>query len=249
MSRKIAATFCAVVCLAACGKRMPTDEQLGQLLRAESASASSGARIDHDAVTCLRAWSGDVELRGHLSAEALGEASKADCRKRLESWIADRDRNPAAFRFEDISTPPVVRRVVELQRSARQGKGDAAMADLPPGGSPIVPQELTRRSPAARNPVGAPAEAAPPVDLGEVGVRLRDAENACEKVRHAVGGGLSDPGAKAFARSCGPNLRTLRGAMENAMRGNDSKRMEQLSTRMDSLTNAAIDILAATGND
>lgn len=244
MSGKIVAMFCAVVCLAACGKRMPTDEQLGQLLRAESASASPGAGIDHDAVTCLRAWSGDVELRGHLSADAVSEASKADCRKRLEAWIADRGRNPAAFRFEDISAPPVVRKVVELQQAARRGKADA---DLPPmGGGAVVPPALSRQ--VAKGPVAAPAEAAPPVDLGEVGVRLRDAESACEKVEHAVASGLSDPNAAAFARSCGPNLRTLRGAMENAVRGNDSKRLEQLSMRMDSLTNKAIDILAASGN-
>lgn len=94
--------------------RSPTDDQLIALLHADRTRPNM-PQIDLPASQCLRAWSKDADLIAGLPAGFAAEgAAKASCRNRIDGWLADGQRNPANFSFDDISAPGVVRRVVAI---------------------------------------------------------------------------------------------------------------------------------------
>lgn len=232
------AALCVVAGLCACSKRDPTDDQLVALLRAEAVAPSAPARIDAGTATCLRAWSGDVELSARLPASATTEESKADCRRRIEGWVADRTRNPAAFRFEDIDTPAVVRRVVVLQKSLQMAALDNSRREVPAG---LVKTRTTDAS----APVQPPGTPAGDVNLGAAGARLQEAETLCVKVQQTAGADGAKSNLVKFSRFCGNNLRTLRTTMENVARNGQQSKLDELAISADNLAGVARNLLGA----
>ena len=203
----VAAACCAA--LAACNRSSaPDDAQLTMLLHSERATANDpNAPLDAQAVNCLRAWSGDVELSASLPPSVANDAAKTACRQRLDGWIADATRNPAKLRFEDVSTPPAVKRAVALLAAHRANS--MAMTRLP---------SANDRPPAAMTP-GAPA-AAPadsgPVDLTAAVKNVDELDALCKKAKQASATGGSTQPLARYASYC-------------------DKRIEQMRTRISSI--------------
>ncbi|HEU4664865.1 MAG TPA: hypothetical protein VFS55_12630 [Dokdonella sp.] len=231
-------TLLAAACtlgLAACSHtRMPTDDELTQLLRGERAAPTDAkAPLDRAAVDCLRAWSGDAQLMQGLGAALVDDAGRKDCRARVDGFLADATRNPSGLAFADVSAEPAVRRAVELAR---------LHAPPPPNvvTKPILPSAMPgSMAPAARAP------AQPSVDLGSVGADLQDAEEQCHKVQEAAAAADAKPIMKRFARFCGSSLSRIRATMEAMKRsGADQKRLDATVVAARNIGNSARNILA-----
>lgn len=205
----IACTVATTACTSS--QRLPTDAQLTQLLRNERAAADDArAPIDRAALDCLRAWSGDGELRKGLSPALVDDAGRKDCRTRVDGFIADSTRNSAQLTFEQVSTPAAVKRAVELARE-----------HAPP---PVAMTTTPRAAPPpATAPIQPPAQ--PKVDLGQYNADLDDAETQCRKVQEAAARPDAGKRIKGFSAFCGTSLARLRGTMETIMRssGNEEK--------------------------
>jgi hypothetical protein len=127
--------------LAACGTRVPTNEQLTRLLHEDAAAVNDPqARLDALAVNCLRTWSGDAKLTQDLPPSALAAPAKGKCRSRIDGWIADAARNPDRLEFDDVSAPGAVQRAMALLET-RDG-GAQATASSP---QRTVPRPRSRR--------------------------------------------------------------------------------------------------------
>lgn len=219
--------------LSACSEpRVPDDAQLATLLQRSDAGPDARARVDALAVGCLRAWSGDPELARGLSVLIAGEDGRKRCRSRLDEWIADAKRNPAAFTFDDISTPEVARRAMALL--------DARTAAAPKPGDD-VPAALRKPGPVAK-----PRPADPNVDLGAAGAELAEAEALCVQAAQAAAAAGAGSGLQRFSQYCGRSLQRLRTSMETAAKaGHTPQQLERYAVSARNIANTAREMLAA----
>ena len=233
MNRPLLLAAACVLGLSACSTRELNDAQLTQLLRRDGAAATdANAPLDTAAVTCLRVWSGDVELASGLPTGAGGDDAKNKCRLRLDGWLADATRNPGKFAFKDVSAPPTVRRAVALL---------AAHVPAPPLPSRSEPPaELTAaRPPAPPPPSGQVAE------LGAPGLDLSRAESLCQRAQVVAQTQPPDSSLRRFADYCGGKLGDLRGSMLAYHAHNASaERMDALANDARNLANVAEQLIA-----
>lgn len=220
--------------LAACSPpRVPDDAQLATLLQRSEVRAADRSSIDALAVGCLRAWSGDAELARGLSVLIAGEDGRKRCRARLDEWLADAQRNPAQFTFDEVSTPEVARRAMDLLATPTP-------ATLKPG-TDEVPAALRRPGPVAK-----PRPADPNVDLGAAGAELAEAEALCTQAAQAGGAPGANNALQRFSQYCGRSLQRLRTSMESAARaGRKPEQLESYAVTARNLANTARDLLAA----
>ncbi len=213
MKISTAAIVSAFVFLAACAhKRTPSDEQLIALLHSDQSSMA--AKIESSTANCLRAWSGDDKLIAGLPANLAAEApGRVGCKARISDWIGNTQRNPERFTFEEVSAPPVVKRIVVLS--------SASLANM--SGDDKIPAALQK-------PIVTPAIPAPdasPVDLGAAGQDLAQAESLCAQVQQKAAEAAENAPIKRFASDCSSSLKQIRTTMEQAARSNPSQ--ERLS--------------------
>lgn len=224
--------FC-VLGVAACSKHEPTDAQLMTLLQADHGVAASVKKLDAGAVTCLRAWSGDAELTSGLATGQVSEDGKKTCRVRIDQWIADSERNPEHFAFDDIAVPSVVRRVFAMQKAEQ-----VAMLK----GNEQVPPGLMAPAPAPVVKMRAPN---PNVDLGAAGAKLEEAETLCTQVQQAAVGAAPGSGVVRFGAYCAGALGKLRGAMEGVASGGEMSKLDMMEQNAENLSNTARKVLAS----
>jgi hypothetical protein len=228
------AITCIVGATACTHSREPTDAQLTTFLRNEhSAIARVNASLDASAIDCLRAWSGDADLLKGLAVRFAGEDGKKACRTTLDGWVANPERNPDKFSFEDMSAPKNVRHAIALQ-------GAGAVASL--GATAAIPPALMR-------PAAQPAALRPPdptVDLGLAGTKLQEAETLCLQTQQAATAPDADKRMKNFSAFCSGNLRRLRTTLEQSARsGQSSAKLDELATSATNVANIARNLLAA----
>lgn len=213
--------------------RVPEDYQLSILLQRDDAKTAGKSAVDAQAVGCLRAWSGDAELAKGLSVLVAGEDGRKRCRERIEGWLADGERNPAKFTFDEIGTPEVARRAMALlDAPAGPAAGTARIPDAP-------------RKPA---PVVKPRPADPSVDLGAAGAELAEAEQLCVQAaqKAQADGGGSRSSLQRYANYCGNRLQRLRATMEAAAKaGRKPEELAPYATSARGLAQTARDLLAA----
>lgn len=234
MNKHVLVPLGCTLALAACSQpRVPDDAQLATLLQRPDAGASDRSRIDAQAVGCLRAWSGDAELARGLSVLVAGEDGRKRCRARLDEWLADSERNPAQFTFDDVSTAEVARRAMDLLATP----------------TPATPKPGTNEVPAALRkpgPVAKPRPADPNVDLGAAGVELAEAETLCLQAAQAASASGANTSLQRFAQYCGRSLQRLRASMETAARaGRKPEQLESYAVTARNLANTARDLMAA----
>ena len=194
--------------------------------------ASDRSTIDALAVGCLRAWSGDAELAKGLSVLIAGEDGRKRCRTRLEEWLADGTRNPAKFDFEEISSPEVARRAMDLLATR--------ISAVPKPGSDEIPAALRKPG-----PVAMPRPADPNVDLGAAGAELAEAEALCLQAAQAGGAPGANSALHRFSQFCGRSLQRLRASMETAAKaGRKPEQLESYAVTARNLANTARDLLA-----
>ncbi|MGN6520572.1 MAG: hypothetical protein ACTHK2_14205 [Dokdonella sp.] len=226
------AIACALGVAACAQSRMPTDEQITQLLRSERAAPTDPkAPLDRAALDCLRAWSGNAELKQGLALSLVDDAGRKDCRVRVDGFLADATRNASKLAFADVSSEAAVRRAVELAREH----------------APPPPKTVTR--PIAGAPAAAPPMVAPPaqasVDLGSYGMDLQDAEEQCRKVQEAAGKADASASVKRFAQYCGGSLAKMRSTLETMKRnGASEERMNGTVQGARNMANNARNLLA-----
>jgi hypothetical protein len=208
----LASLACAAA-LAGCSQpRVPDDAQLTALLRGERSQAGDEkARIDANAVTCLRSWSGDAKLAQNLPAALQGDAAKKACREKLEPWFADATRNPQKFTFEEISQPAIVTRVMSLYLSRAAG------------GTGAPPPAVVTTSPPAPKPTQST------VDLGAAGATLQQTEGVCQRVQQVATSQPANQRARRFADFCVRRVQQLRTNMEQAVGRNDKDQLDKLA--------------------
>jgi hypothetical protein len=236
MNARVLLSSLLVLAATACSHpREPDDTQLATLLRSERATANPAtAPLDANAVSCLRAWTGDAALGAGLPPALSGEPGRKACRKQLEAWLADTTRNPAGFTFAEVDAVPVVKRAQALERE----RSLAALARTPQA----VPPALAKRMDA---PPRGPATAAPGVDLGVAGADLERAEDLCRQAQQKAAAPDTNPRVASFARFCGNNLRQARASLEAAARaGADPQRMNALAAGARNMANVASNVLA-----
>lgn len=225
--------FC-VLGVAACAKHEPTDAQLLTLLQTERAAATGVKKLDAGAVTCLRAWSGDAELTSGLATGQVSEDGKKTCRVRIDQWIADAARNPEHFSFDDIATPPVVRRVFAMQKAEQVAMlKDPARQDVPPGLMAPAPAQLAKMR--APNPN---------IDLGVSGAKLAEAEDLCKQVQQAAVGAPANSALARFSAYCVGSLGKLRGSMEGVASSGATAKLSMLDQSAENLANTARNLLS-----
>jgi hypothetical protein len=165
---------------------------------------------------------GDDKLIAGLPVSLIAQAPKASCKVRIEDWIHDAQRNPQHFTFEEISTPPVVQRVVALS--------EASLAAI--SANDKIPAGL-QKPPVVSLPPMAPSTS--PVDLGPAGRNLTQAEGLCNQIQKKAADAPANAPIKRFSDSCGPSLKRIRATMEQAARTNPSQ--ERLQAIADDAAN------------
>jgi len=177
--------------------RSPTDEQLVTLLHTDHARPSL-PQIDNVATNCLRAWSNDAELiRGLPAGFAAEGTAKANCRNRIDGWLADGERNPSDYSFDDISAPAVVRRIVALAKPASPAAAIDQRADhaMPP--------------PMMRPKLGPPANVnanGPHTDIGTTQALLKEADDSCKLAQQKATAADASVALQRFAKYCAPYI-------------------------------------------
>jgi hypothetical protein len=221
--------------LSACSHREPTDAQLVALLRVENARPQDlNAQLDAPAIQCLRAWSGETDLLAGLSPDFSADAGKKACRTRLDGWLADKARNADQLGFDDVSAPKAVRRAIAL----------SAMRQTLPNANDRPPAAITQSQPATLPAAPPPAKN---VDLGEAGIKLKEAEDLCAQAQKLAAGQADDSRVKRFAGYCVGKLPQLRGSMEQlATSGRDPAQMERLAGTATNLADVARKAIAST---
>ena len=177
--------------------RSPTDAQLVTLLHADRVRPNM-PQIDAIATYCLRAWSNDAALINGLPANFAAEGtSKTSCRKRIDDWLADAERNPSKFSFDDISAPAVVRRVVALAAPASTATAVNQQADhaAPP---PMMQAKLA--PPANVNANG------PHTDIGTTQALLKEADDSCKLAQQKAAAADASVALQRFAKYCAPYI-------------------------------------------
>lgn len=143
------------IALSACGDAASklSDAELRSLLRSDSASpATINPPIDRTAVECLSAWSGDRDLIRTLPPGIDSTAVKANCRQRVEGWLADTGRNPHRLTFDDIATEAVARRALALlDQPAPPPATSDTVATHPPTAKPMVVSAAATKERTARD--------------------------------------------------------------------------------------------------
>jgi hypothetical protein len=228
------ALFGCTLGLAGCSQqRVPEDWQLSALLKRADATPSGTDAIDAQAVGCLRAWSGDAELAKGLSVLVAGEDGRKRCRDRLDGWLADATRNPAKFTFDEVSTPAVARRAMNLLESGRTA--------VPEPGNSEIPSALRKPPPIAK-----PRPADPSVDLGAAGAELAEAEDLCRQAAQAAAAPDASSAVRRFAPYCSQSLSRLRASMEAlSKKGGTPAQLEGYASNARNLARTAREILAA----
>jgi len=202
--------------LAGCDRaREVSDVQLTQLLRSERASAQDPrAPLDPAAVDCLRAWSGDAELAKTLQPASSGDAAKQSCKPKIDAWIADANRNPDKFRFEDVSAPPTVRRAVDLLGEHRSVAAHLpSAADKPPAA--LMPPR------AAPTPVPAG-----PVDLSAATAAVDELDGLCQKAKQAAASGTTSQPIARYASYCENRISQMRTRITMVAQHGDAKQAQ-----------------------
>lgn len=231
------ATACALGIAACSHLRAPDDAQLTTLLVAQNANPTdANAPLDSRVIECLRAWSGDADLLKGLAVRYAGEDGKKSCRTTLDGRVADAQRNPDKFTFEEISAPKVVRRAIEMQEARRV----AALADP---SQRAIPAALTQPRPAPAPTTFAAAD--PSVDLGLAETRLEEAQTLCLQARQAATEPNASSGLKRFAGYCITPLRKLRTTLESsAKHGRSPEQLQSMANSADNIANVARGLLA-----
>jgi len=173
--------------------RSPTDEQLVTLLHNDRPRPNLPP-IDIIASRCLRAWSNDAGLVAGLPANFAAEGTaRANCRKRIDGWLADGERNPSKFSFDDISAPAVVRRVVAIAEATTP-----AAAANPQADHAAPPPMLQRRlgPPTNVNPNG------PHTDLGTTQALVKEADDSCKLAQQKASAADASLALQRFAKYC-----------------------------------------------
>ena len=207
--------------LAACGTRVPTNEQLTRLLHDDAASVSDPqAQLDAIAVNCLRTWSGDSELTRDLPQTSLSDPAKGKCRGRLDGWIADAGRNPDRLTFEDVSTPGAVQRAMALLET----RGGAA-----PAAAPAATLATEGRAPRLVKPAtDGPAP--------EIEATLVQANNACQKANEIVASRPRGGRLPRYAEFCKDFLAKARIDVDQAKVEADQDEIDQLARKISAMT-------------
>jgi hypothetical protein len=231
-SAVLAVTAACIAGLAACkGAHTPTDAQLTQLLRLERAAPSDPrAPLDPQAVDCLRAWSGDVELSSNLPPSVSGDPAKNACKQRLDGWVADATRNPDKIKFEDASAPPAVRRAMALLADHR------ATAMMPNH----VPTPGTQ-PPATMMPGNTPPAAAPggPVDMTATVAAVDELDGLCQKAKQAAASGDTTQPISRYASFCDKRIEQMRTRISMLQQRGDSQQAQMMSQNVQRTLEAA----------
>jgi hypothetical protein len=217
VSKFVLAAAC-IAGLAACDRaRDVSDVQLTQLLRAERASAQDPrAPLDPSAVDCLRAWSGDADLAKTLQPAASDEAAKKACKPKIDSWLADANRNPDKVRFQDVSAPPAVTRAVALLAEHRSVAALPSAADKPPTAL------MRPTTPATPVPTG-------PVDLSAATAALDELDGLCQKAKEAAASGATNQPIARYASYCENRISQMRTRVSMVAEHGDAKQAKMVT--------------------
>lgn len=223
MNKLLIAVAAALVGLSACSsERMPTNVELATLLQQDgSDQGGDGANraLDPLAVQCLAAQSGDTDLAHDISAAALSDVAKSQCRRRLDLWLADAKRNPGKFRFEEISTPHVAKQAMRMY--------------LDNGGTPFVqPGDEPKRASQPVNPVPAVISDSPAPDADKV---LAQADNLCREAKAAVARGPFNARVQRYADSCESTVAATRAKMEQYRQQNRQSDIDAEARKLSAL--------------
>jgi hypothetical protein len=218
---RIAVVALATACIGAmtaCNRTHAlSDIQLTQLLHTERSSATDpSAPLDPQAVDCLRAWSGDIELSGALSPAATSEAGKTACRQRIDGWIADATRNPDKVKFEEASSPASVRRAIKL------------LADHRLAVAPRMPSAMDRPPAALGNTLPAPVSSGP-VDLTAAATAVDELDGLCQKAKKAAASGDTTQPIGRYASFCEKRIEQLRTRISIIQQNGNAKQAQMLS--------------------
>jgi hypothetical protein len=209
----------SLLTLAACGTRVPTNEQLTRLLHDDAASVSDPqAPLDAMAVMCLRTWTGDAKLTHDLPASALADSAKGKCRGRIDGWIADTVRNPDRLEFEDVSAPGAVQRAMALLETRG---GDAHVAAASPAKEGRAPRLV---KPATDGP-------AP-----EIEATLTQANSACQKANEIIASRPRGGRLPRYAEFCADFLSKARTDVDRAKVEGNQEKIEQLARKISAMT-------------
>ena len=191
----------ALLALSACSQRVPDDARLVTLLHAGGLTSATDTHrpLDALAVQCLSSHAGDAALIRDLPPAALTDAAKSQCRRRLDLWLADSSRNPDKFKFDDITTPPVAARALQLYLANGGVPLTQAAADTPPAAAPTTPPVATAPAALAAEPVE-PVEPEPP--MPDTLTALAEADNICRDVQAAISHGPFNPRLSRYAEGC-----------------------------------------------
>jgi hypothetical protein len=207
--------------LAACGTRVPTNEQLTRLLHEDAAAVNDPqARLDALAVNCLRTWSGDAKLTQDLPPSALAAPAKGKCRSRIDGWIADAARNPDRLEFDDVSAPGAVQRAMALLET-RDGGAQATASPAPPVTEGRAPRLV---KPATDGP-------AP-----EIEATLAQANSACQKANEIVASRPRGGRLPRYAEFCQNFLSKARIDVDKAKVEADKEKIDQLARKISAMT-------------
>lgn len=210
---------CAALLVAACSSREPSNAELAQLLQREG-----GSGIDMAAVECLRAWSGDGELRQGLPETLGDDAGRDACRQPVEGWLADQGRNPAGYGFKNLVRPPVVRRAAALAaadaaNAARTARPEPASRPAPSPSMGTPPPALREAASPRRGMVE--VRGGPVGGMGSAGEDLLKAEDVCTRLQALAQGQPRDSALYRYANYCGRTLnrarRNLRAAADRGI--------------------------------
>lgn len=202
MRKSLITAAIASIGLAACsGTRVPTDAELATLLRqsgADQGGADASRSLDPSAVQCLAAYSGDAELAHEVSPAALSDIAKSQCRRRLDLWIADAQRNPEKFKFDEIDTPAVAKRAMKMY--------------LDNGGAPLAPSGDEPEKPSVpATPASAPIADGPAPDMDKT---LLLADDICRDAKAAVARGPFNARLQRYSDSCESDVATTRAKVD-----------------------------------
>jgi outer membrane lipopolysaccharide assembly protein LptE/RlpB len=224
---RIGAVALAAACitgLAGCGKRALSDTQLTQLLRTERAMANDpNAPLDANAIDCLRAWSGDLELTAALSPSVNSDMNRKACRQRLDNWLADATRNPGNVTFEQAATPASIRRAqaLLLEHRAKGVAGLPSAADRQPG-------QLAARTPAPAAPATTSgAMPAGTVDVKEATDGLAKLDQLCARANQSSSG--ANETVVRFAGYCERRNEQMRSRITSIQQRGDARSAQMMN--------------------
>jgi hypothetical protein len=198
-------TAAGVTALAACHGSAIADEKLTLLLHAERAPATDPkAPLDAMAIDCMRTWSNDIELTANLPPVYTGDTAKANCRKKLDTFLNDATRNPDKVAFDDVTRTVNVRRAMALLAEHR------GAAVRPPTADDRPPRMAAPRNTAATPPVPGTPSVGGNVDLGTASANVDKIDTLCQEIKKRAA--LADPKTPMarYAGFCDRRVESLR---------------------------------------